>query len=344
MREVRKEGKSHNVGKSGKSTGRQGNAVCRKRITAEERSAQVDREIGIIVMLVIGIVIAIASIAVFRSKAGGKENDEQTDRCENGEYIGEREIDIKELSNVEEKEEKLPESDLYEETKDMDEQGRFKHYKDAVESIIYPENMRSSSVIEEKSEEDIEQWNDLYVIIDAKESKKGDAEDVKELTILSSKEYRDIYILCYKAYRILPQGDMATRYGRNAGDALKTGFEEGDSYSQLVTDFNFSNEGYVTSFHYRDCSQKLADGCYWAGNNFYQFLYNYPGLEDRDKEHCVLMAYCYSFFGYKASGEEGVQHRNDLKQIEEETRRRLIEEYNYPEDLFSNDEPDQNNF
>lgn len=326
-----KKKKSHNIGK----TGRHKNSVRRKCMTPEERSAQVDRQITLIILLVIlVIIVVIAVIVVRKSMMKEKEHDEQSGKCENGEYIGEREVEIRELINMEVKKEKLPEFSLYDNTKEMDIQNRFDFYKGEVKSIVYPENMRSSNILKDLTTDELAQWSSLNKDIERMESKKGNSENVAELEGLCADEYRGISEGCYQLYCICSQGNMATRYGRNAGDALKIGLEKKDDYTQLIADWNRSDEGYVTSFHYRDCEQKRADGCYWLGNNYYQFLYHYSGLTEQEKEHCALMAYFYSFYGFEISGEEGVQHRNDLKEMKEETERILIEEYNYPVYLF----------
>ena len=307
-------------------------------MTYEERSAQVDKQIKTIVLIVIMfilIIIAAIYVYIYVIKSVEKGYDEQIGRCENGEYVGEREIDIKELSRAEMKEEELPEFNLYEETKEMNVQDRFKFYKDTLSNTIHPVNVRSSDVLKGLLEDDQKQWNALWHDIELEEEKKGNTENVAELNKLSSKEYWDIYELCYQAYCVLPQADMATRYGRNAGDALRTELEGAANYSQLIVYINSSYEAYVTSFHYRDCEQKLADGCFWIGDDFYQFLYHYAGLTEEQKEHCALMAYLYSFFGDEVSDEDEVQHRNDLEKIKRETRRILMEEYDYPAFLFS---------
>ena len=414
MREERiQEKKSHNVEKNGENTDGCDKAVRKKRMTYEERSAQVDREIRLIIISVLIVLVAITLIIINIIKTKEKENYGQTN---NDEYVGENEIEINELCSMEMKEEGLPEFNLYEETEGKDKQYRFEYYKAAVKALIYPANVRSSNVLGKLPDEKQEQWNAIYDDIELVENEKGNSENVKELETLSSEDYRIIYELCHKEYIILPQGDMATRYGRNAGDALieglkegvdykqlitdfnisnegyvtsfhyrdceqkladgcywaghnfdqflynyhdiieqeeehctlmayfysfygcevsgEDGLKEGVDYKQLITDFNISNEGYVTSFHYRDCEQKLADGCYWAGHNFDQFLYNYHDIIEQEEEHCTLMAYFYSFYGCEVSGEDGVQHRNDLKKMNEETRKKLVEDYGYPEALF----------
>ena len=327
--------KSHNVGRSGKRVNRRRKVARRKTMTLEERSAQVNRQWTCIVLGFAAVVIVVI-IIICIINIGEKE---KTDRGENGEYVGEREIDVREMdkresNGTETNEEKLPEYNLYEATEEMAAEERFQFYGDAVRDIIYPTDKRSSDVLESLSDDDQIEWNTLFKQIEAEEEKKGDTENVADLYVLSPAEYRDISLLCYQAYFDLPQGGMATRYGRNAGDALKIGLEDGTEYAQLITDFNISNEGYVTSFRYRDCGQKLADRCYWAGDNFYQYLYHYSGVTMQEKEHCALTAYFYSFYGGEVSGAAGVQHKNDLKEMEQNTKKILIEQYDYPISLF----------
>ena len=338
----REEKKSHNVGRSNRCK----KIACGKTMTPKQRSAQVNRQRAIIFLLIIAAVVIIAFLCS-KSNRGAESHGEYTGRCENGEYVGEREIDVREMDKrqndkgrsggTETEERKLPEYSLYEETEGISAEERFKHYGDAVKNIIYPVEKRSSSVLESLPGDKQKQWNDLIEQIEAEESKKGESENVAELNVLSPAEYRDISELCYQQYFNLPQGDMATRYGRNAGDALKEGLKKGDDSAQLVEDFYISNEGYVTSFHYRDCEQRLADGCYWTGENYYQFLYHYSQATEQEKEHCALMAYFYSFYGCKASEAEGVQHKNDLKEMQEDTRRTLTEDFDYPVALFKED-------
>lgn len=337
----RKKKKSHNVSRLSKWK----KVACGKYMTLEERSVQVNRQRAIILLVIIATVVICVFLFKDKNNMGAESNKELTVKCENGEYVGAREIDVREMSErqndkgglggAEMEEEKLPKYSLYEETEGMSAEKRFESYDEALKNIIYPTEKRSSGVLESLSDEEQKQWNYLYTRIEAEENKKGETENMAELNILSSAEYRNISALCYQLYFKLPQGDMATRYGRNAGDALKTGLEEGVDSAQLVEDFHISDEGYVTSFHYRDCEQKLADGCYWGGENYYQFLWHYSEATVQEKEHCALMAYFYSFYGCKVSEEEGVQHRNDLVEMNKESSRILIEEYDYPASLFN---------
>lgn len=331
--------KSHNVGKADESADRRKGTADRKRMTYEERSAQVDRQIRIIVLCgiiaVVFIAAAVAGYNLYHRQAGkNTPYDEETGTCEEGYYIGTREVEVESLYFEETAEDTLPEYSLYEETLGMDREGRFAAYNNAVKGIIYPTVVKSSDVLEGLSEEKQKEWNDAYRVIEAEESKKGEAESVADLDTLSSVEYWEIYLLCYDEYGILPQGDMAARFARNAGDALITGLMEGVGDTLLRTYLNGAFEGYATTFHYRDCEQKKADGCYWMGDSFYQYMYRYSGLTEEEKEHCALMAYFSSAYGHNVSGEEGVQHRNDLKALKEETGRILMEDFQYPESLF----------
>lgn len=233
-------------------------------------------------------------------------------------FILEREIDINSLDfeNGESEKTMLPEMIWFEKTSEMNNDERLGFYMNNGKELIYPSSKWNSDVLLELSKEDQSRWAEIYSMIETGEEKKrGNAENVKDYCILSSEEYWENSQLCFQAYIILPQSEMCKQYARNAGDALICGLDENVNLYQLTEYMDRAYGGYTGLFCYRDSNYTTADNCYWISEIFYQSYYHCSELSEEGKEHCVLMAYVFLFYGNEAAkNEDNVQHRKELEQ------------------------------
>lgn len=285
-----------------------------KRLTKRNRKKQIAyRCLLALVMVLIILIVVIISVV------DKKEEIEELFEINNvNVYIGEREIDINSVNFEKGESDRLilPEMIWFESTSEMNKCERLLWYLDKGNEIIYSLSKCNSVALVELSEEEQSQWTEIYKMIEAKEEiKRGNAENVKDYRILSSEEYWENSQLCFQAYIILPQSEMCKQYARNAGDALICGLEENVNLYQLIEYMDRAYGGYTGLFCYRDSNYTTADNCYWVSEIFYQSYYHCSELTEEQKEHCILMAYVFLFYGNRvAKNEDNVQHRKELEQ------------------------------
>lgn len=301
-------------------------ASIRKKEERGKRMAKKDRGKQLVcrVLFAIGmiLIILISAILVVVLKIYKKGKAEELVVINNVKvYVGDREINIYGLNLEDEGEEDgnttLPKRNWFEITDGMSKSERLDLYKNNAEKLIYPTNKFSNVLLEPLTEEEQSLWAKLYYMIEAGENiKRGDAESVKDYNILSAEEYWKLSQLCFQAYVILPQSEMCKQYARNAGDAARlVGMEEKVNIHQLTEYMGRAFGGYISLLCYRDSNYTIADTCYWISELFYQCYYHCKELTEEEKEHCVLMAYVFLFYGNEAAkNEDNVQHRKELDQ------------------------------
>lgn len=269
-------------------------------------------------LLAMGMVLTILIVVIIRITNKEGEMEELVEINNVNVYIGEREIDINSmnLENGESERAILPEMIWFERTSEMDNDERLSFYINKVHGLIYPLSKCSSVALMKLSEEERRRWTEIYKMIEVEEEKKrGNAETVKDYCILSSGEYWENSQLCFQAYIILPQSEMCKQYARNAGDALICGLEENVNLYQLLEYMDRAYGGYTGLFCYRDSNYTTADNCYWISEIFYQSYCHCSELSEDEKEHCLLMAYVFLFYGNEvAKNEDNVQHRKEVEQ------------------------------
>lgn len=282
-------------------------------------------------LLAIGMVLTILIVVIIRV-TNKEEIGELVEINNVNVYIGEREIDINSLNfeNVESEKVILPEMIWFERTSEMNNGERLSFYMNNGNELIYPQSKCNSVTLEQLSEEEQRRWTEIYSRIEAgEEEKRGNAENVKDYRILSSEEYWENSQLCFQAYIILPQSEMCKQYARNAGDALFCGLAENVNLYQLIKYMDRAYGGYTGLFCYRDSNYTTADNCYWISEIYYQSYYHCSELSEEEREHCVLMAYVFLFYGNEAAeNEDNVQHSKELEMNLCEVEREL-KQYGY---------------
>lgn len=308
------------------------NKSIQKRIERGKRMAKKDRGKQLVcrVLFIMGmilIVLILVATVIFYKKG---KSDEPVAVNNGRVYIGNREKDIYSLNFEDEEDAVLPEMSWFKESTGMENSERLGLYMNNGGNLVYPVSKRNSDVPEQLSREELQYWSDIYIMIEAGEKKKrGDAENVKDYNVLTSEEYWELSLLCFQAYVILPQSEMCKQYARNAGDAMLTGLEENMNIYQLMENMNRAYGGYISLLCYRDSNYTIGDTCYWISELFYQCYYHCNELNEEEKEHCVLMAYVFLFYGNEAAkNEDNVQHRKELNQNLQIVEEKLTE-YGY---------------
>lgn len=288
-------------------------------------------------LLTTGMALTILIVVIIRITNKEGEIEEIVEINNVNVYIGEREVDINSLNVQNEESENmiLPEMIWFDKTYEMNNGERLSFYMNNGNRLIYPQSKWNSAELAQLSEEEQGRWTEIYSMIEiGEEKKRGNAENVKDYRILSSEEYWENSQLCFQAYIILPQSEMCKQYARNAGDALICGLEENENLYQLIEYMDRAYGGYTGLFCYRDSNYTTADNCYWISEIYYQSYYHCSELSEEEKEHCVLMAYVFLFYGNEAAeNEDNVQHRKELEQnlceVEKELKR-----YGYQTEIF----------
>ncbi len=234
-------------------------------------------------------------------------------------YVGEREIDIMQIMNKDEKI-KLPmfawHLDVTEKTMEV----KKEQYRTNVMEVVDRKDVRESASEEMLSSEDKVIWNELFVQIQKEEQKKeNETTDVRDNITLTENEYWQNCCKRQAAYFLLPQSGMLGQYSRNAADALTVSLRKGGTEENRESDLVYGQtavEGYIGLFGYVDCSHTKADICYWLADIYVQYWTHAEYLTEEEIEHCALMAYTFSEIGIEfAKEEQGVQHTHELIEV-----------------------------
>ena len=234
-------------------------------------------------------------------------------------YVGEREINIMQIMNEDEKEQ-LPMFTWHLDVIDKTMEVKKEQYRTKVMEVVDRKDVRESALEETLSPEDKVTWYELFVQIQEEEEKKENTTtDVRDNNTLTENEYWQNCCKRQKAYFLLPQSSMLGQYARNAADTLTVSLRGGGTEENRENDLVYGQtavEGYIGLFGYVDSSHTKADICYWLADIYVQYWTHAEYLTEEEKEHCALMAYTFSEIGIEfAKEEQGVQHTHELIEV-----------------------------
>lgn len=189
----------------------------------------------------------------------------------------------------------------YEYSEDKSE--RLQHYEQEVKNIINRKPMYGDTSLEELTSEERIIYDSIKKTADAQEASKIPPQYegqkivgsmVTELLTLTHSTYWDIAQMTKQLYLMCPNSAMLQRVGRNAGDALKVALDEGIQIEADLWEYaSESVQGYTALFNFWTTRLSISDRCYWIGDVFYQIAWHMDRLEDEEREHCYLVAYCF---------------------------------------------------